>query len=545
MPDPTKSRPFSVHLLKTGYDASNALSGDHKLGDPVTASNLPIASVLHVFDGKPREPWWRLYLGISGKLEQATKAALLFVEVDGRTFAICFGNTAHNLENESYEYDFGLKVTLNCVDPDKLKNTDVAEPGAARRQRTQTSVGSDLTYFDFESDSKVLRSLTGVVKPEFADLLKNVTGSSNVRFTSRTRVGEIPTLCKKLFELYQLEDYKTSFPDVQNISPVRDPATIQELDASLVEALRGRSDVPLLAVPELLDYNDYSSARFTGEGASLLYPDLYLDLYYQHLESRGFDLSKLDRDKLAHDKLELLTEDEQRRGIYPIYRCLVYDSNVAGDSGIFHLMEGSWYRFEADYVKRVTESLEPLLATTSLPPCTAHEEKDYNLAAAAAVANGVCLDRTSFSPTGSRQVEPCDVLYEDSGTAAFAHVKISTTGSELSHLFNQGANSIELLRSNDEAREKLRKLIDVKAASPSVARVIQALVDVDKTRVDYVIITHKPAAGGVNNLPLFSRIGLSRAARSLRAMRVEVRLSFVANDAPDRPGKQRARKKRA
>jgi uncharacterized protein (TIGR04141 family) len=124
---------------------------------------------------------------------------------------ICFGNTSHNLESESYEYDFGLLVTLNCVDPDNLKNTDVSEPGAARRQRTQLSVGSDLTYFDFESDSKVLRSLTGKVKPEFASLLKNVTGSSNVRFTSPTRVGDLPALCRQLLELYGRNDFKNSF----------------------------------------------------------------------------------------------------------------------------------------------------------------------------------------------------------------------------------------------------------------------------------------------------------------------------------------------
>jgi hypothetical protein len=75
MSDPTRARPFSVFLLKDGYDADNALASDHKLGDPVAATSLPSGSVLYIFDGLPREPWWKLYFGVPGKLIQSTKAA--------------------------------------------------------------------------------------------------------------------------------------------------------------------------------------------------------------------------------------------------------------------------------------------------------------------------------------------------------------------------------------------------------------------------------------------------------------------------------------
>ena len=545
MLSPTKSRPFSVYLLKEGYDSSNALLDEHRLSDPVAATNLPAKSVLHILDGEPREPWWRSYFGVPDKLQQSTKAALLFVKVKQRTFAICFGNTIHNLHDESYEYDFGLRVTLNCVDPANLKNTDVSEPGAARRQRTQTSVGSDLTFFDFESDSKVLRSLTGAVKSEFTDLLRNVTGSSNVRFTTKTRVEDIPDLCKTLLELYGRTDYLAAFPDVQNISPVRDPEVIESLDEALVNALRSRSIDPLLTVPELLDYNDSIVARFAGEGAGLLYADVYLDKYYEYLDQRGFALTGIDRATLGRHKLELLVEDGSRRALYPVYRCLVFDAKIPGDSATFHLMEGSWYRFDGDYVSRITDGLKPLLSSTTLPDCSDHEEKDYNLMAAAHMPSGTCLDRTNFSPTGSKQIEPCDVLFDDGGVAVLTHVKMSTASSELSHLFNQGSNSLELLLANDDARAKLAKLIELKAPGPVAAASLIGQIDRDLIRVDYAIVTHKPASGGIENLPLFSRISLARAARAMKAMRIEVRLSFVPNVAPDRPGAKKVRKSKS
>ncbi|HEY4225579.1 MAG TPA: DUF6119 family protein [Pseudolysinimonas sp.] len=545
MPDPTKTRPFSVYLLKAAYDATNALSGESRLSPPVKASDIPKGSVLHVLDGAPREPWWRLYFGVADPLTQSTKGALLFVTAGKRTFAICFGNTAHNLENESYEYDFGLRVTLNCVDPDKLKNTDVSEPGAARRQRTQVAVGSDLTYFDFEGDSKVLRSLTGAVKPEFSDLLRNVTGSSNVRFTSPTRAQDIPALCGRLLDLYNRDDYKKSFPDVQNISPVRDPVVIDQLDDLLLASLRSKSTDPLLTVPELLDFNDTFVARFLGEGTSLLYSDVYLSLYYEHLNSRGVAVTGLTRDDLSRQKLELLTEDDQRRGIYPIYKCLVYDASLPGETAIYHLMEGNWYRFESDYVTRINNALAPLLRTSVMPPCTAHEEKDYNQAAALSTTNGICLDRTNFSPQGQTQLEPCDVLFEAGAVAVFAHVKMSTASADLSHLFNQGANAMELLRTNDDARDKLARLITAKAATGGVATRIQSLIDAGKSEVEYVIVTHKPASGGIENLPLFSRISLNRTARTFKAMAVGVHLAFVLDSAPDRKGVAKPRKPRA
>ena len=159
----SKSHSFSIYLLKQGYDSSNTLKEGHKLENRVDASNLPPSASLFVLDNPSGEPWWKWYFGIKKTLIQASKGALIFIPVDGRYFVLSFGHVFHNLHESSYEYDFGLRVTLNSVDPNKLKSTDILEPGAARRQRTQVPVDSDLTYFDFDHDSSILKSLTGKV----------------------------------------------------------------------------------------------------------------------------------------------------------------------------------------------------------------------------------------------------------------------------------------------------------------------------------------------------------------------------------------------
>ena len=179
----SRSRSFSIYLLKIGYDSTNALKDNHTLESTTGASHLPAGASLFVQDTPPREPWWKDYFGVQKPLNQATKGALVFFPAGKRCFALTFGHVYHNLKDESYEYDFGLRVTLNSVIPEKLKSTDTLEPGASRRQRTQIPLESDLTFFDFDRDSKILKSITGKVKDEHKALFLHATGSTNLRIS--------------------------------------------------------------------------------------------------------------------------------------------------------------------------------------------------------------------------------------------------------------------------------------------------------------------------------------------------------------------------
>lgn len=262
----SKSRSFSIYLLKNGYDASNALKDDHALDDGGDASELPEGASLFVLDGPPREPWWKSYFGLATPLTQSIKGALAFLPANDRCFALSFGHVFHNLKEESYEYDFGLRVTLNSVDPTKLKSTDILEPAAARRQRTQVPIDSDLTYFDFDRNSAVLKSLTGKVKDEHKELFRHATGASNLHLSTAVAPNGLVPLCEKLLELYASNAYKTTFPDIQNITPIRDPVVIAELNAKLLQALRNKSADLYLTVPDLINYRDNMYAAFSGAG---------------------------------------------------------------------------------------------------------------------------------------------------------------------------------------------------------------------------------------------------------------------------------------
>lgn len=541
----TKSHSFSIYLLKQGFNASNALKDDHKLDDKIEVTDLPDGASLSVLDNPARPPWWKSYFGIQKELYQVSKGALVFLPAGQRCFALSFGHVFHNLKDESCEYDFGLRVTLNSVDPSELKSTDVLEPGMARRQRTQISVASDLTFFDLDHDSTVLKNLTGKVKAEHEHLFKQATGSKNLRISSSVSPEELKQMCEKLLELYESDEYKKTFPDIQNIIPVRDPQTIEELNKKLIEALREGSEDLYLAIPDIVDYTDNTYATFSGAGKSYIYDDVFLDRYYEYLESNNFERSAIDINKLKKShKLLLTDEDGNPRETYSLFKCFIYSTSLGeARKETYHLNEGDWYKVDNDYIDKLNDYLDQLCGNLGLPDFNHGSEGDYNEAVAANDPRFLCLDKKNISLPGQNSVEPCDLYSVDNGSAVFHHIKRSTFSAKLSHLFNQGVASIELLKLENRPVDKLKSIIEEIAAEDEKNRFKEPLeLEEARFRVEYGIITHKDKEAKSENLPLFSRIILRRVMKHMRIIGVEAIYGFIKDSLPQRPGKKKPSK---
>ncbi len=540
----SKTRTFSIYLLKEGYDAENTLKDDHDLEDDIASNGLPEGASLYVLDNPATPPWWKSYFGIEKELRQTLKAAVVFLPVGERTFAITFGHVRHNLKDTSYEYDFGLRVTLNCLDPEKLKSTDILNPNGAKRQRTQSPIDSDLTFFDFDRDTTILKSLTGKVREEHKELFKHATGASSIRISSGVTPDGLPELCKTLLELYEDDSYKTTFPDIQNISPVRDPEIIDALNAKLLADFRAKQDSISLSVPEILNYQDGLWAGFSGAGQSEIYDDVFLGRYFTYLEEHGVSLDDIEIEHLKKHCLVLTDEDGKPKGErHNVYKCLIYDTVLDDENETYHLCDGNWYLVDTDFVSKLSEFLDPLCAETDLPDFTHANEGDFNDSVSNDHDAYVCLDKKSIAPAGQTAVEPCDIFELKDGKAILHHIKISTQSASLSHLFNQGTNSIHLIRDEDEARERLKALVEQEADDDAATDFV-APIDADNFMVVFGIITHKDPAGKSLNLPLFSRISLMRAMKDLKRMGIEAEYCFIKDDTQASPGKKKKRKPR-
>ena len=538
------SRSFSIFLLKETFDADNALDDENPL-TPYPADNLPAGTTLYILDSRPHPPWWKKYFGLDIDLMQESKGAIVFLPTEERVFALCLGHVAHNLKDESYEYDFGIRTTLNCVDPQRLKNTDTLEPGSSRRRRTQLPVETELTYFDFDGDSSVLKSITGKVKAEHADLVRHVTGASSLRISTKVEVGELTRLCTRLLGLYRDDSYLTTFPNIQKIAPVRDPSQLVTLNDALTNDVRAQSENVRLAVPDLIDYthdNDSLYAKFSGAGPCPLYSDVSIDRYYEYLANSGAQRDKLTIAQLKTHRLHLMNEHGDARDSHSIFKSLIYDTTLTAGGATYHLNEGNWYEVDRKYVASLQAKIDPFWADLDyLPECVHKHEGDYN-EEVGGKPDFVCLDKTNVSPIGQTQIEPCDLYTVRAAAATLIHVKISTGSSLLSHLFNQGANSVELLKSDDDAPRRLVALIQARADGV----IDVAPVEEKRYAVVFAIITRKDPGQKSLNLPLFSRISLARNIRALhRLMGVPVSFGFVKHAATLEPPKEKTKGSRA
>lgn len=545
-----KSRPFSIYLLRKDFDADNSLVDDHGL-EATQGEHLPEGAKFYILDADRKRPWWRSFFGIGEDIWQEFKGALLFLPAGGRYFAICFGQVHHNLKDIAYEYDFGLRVTLNMLDPKELRSADMVEPGPARRKRTQVPISTELTYLDFDANSEIIKSLTGKVKPEFEDDFKSATGSASLKISLKIAPENLPERCQRFLELYESDEYKTSFPNIENITPVRNPTDIAPLDERLLTSIKRKDGATTLTIPDIVDYKDNTCCMFGGgESPSQIYPDISIEKFYEYAGDEAVNNLALKELKQKF-RLVLTDTDGYANKSYSLYRSMLFDVELANEDAIYHLCEGAWYKVEKSFVTRLRTYLDAKCELTDLSPYDhdavnngkrIYSEENYNEAMAAGQAGLLCLDQTDISPSGNTPIEPCDIYTArvdptaGSGQwAVFYHIKISTRSSHLSHLFNQGVNSIELITQEEASREKFKAIIVDKLGDVNPANFLAPFND-SAYKIVFGIITHKDVEGASTNLPLFSKISLMRNMQRLDFARIPCALTFIPDHSEPKGG---------
>lgn len=541
-----KSHYFTIYLLKKGFDSSNSLDDENCLME-ASAQKLPENAKLYIQKNTPKQTWWSEYWQIEDELEQMSQGAIIFIPIikndEERVFALSFGHAYHNLKDIAYEYDFGLRTTLNALDPAKIKSTDMLSPESAKRARIQSPANAEWSFFDFKSDESIIKKLQGVVKSEYENLFKNVSGTASLKFSSKFLPENISLLLNKLLDIYVKEDFKETFPDLQSVLPVNDPDIIGELNNKLLEAFKNENIELLLTIPEITSSAQEVKYFYSGlRSDKQRYDEVYIEHYRNYLKNKNFDINGLSINELLNHQLKTCLEDGLEINSYSIFKCMLFECEL--NYKHYHLCDGEWYEIDKEFLTSLDKFLDPIfidLPTSENSPdekqegddirfqlsflqnCSDKKEEDYNKRIITQ-DNLICLDQ-KFIYIKKSKIEPCDVLFFNNDIANFIHIKISTRSSALSHLFNQGLNSIEFLRSEEEFKHKLKELIgDAKYYD---------VIDSGKYSIIYGIITPKPKELKARNLPIFSRITLRRTLRTCRLWGINCYVVFI-NDLVDR-----------
>ncbi|WGE75184.1 DUF6119 family protein [Actinobacillus equuli] len=522
---------FSIYLLKDNFNETNSIRTKYK--DRLTKLNegewdntaVPEAS-LYLQENESKPPVWKNYFNITKNIQNQLQGSILFLPIPtqgtSRYFAITFGHAYHALLKNSIDHNFGLITTLNALKPgESIRTMDTVFPETDRRERIQSPNFTHLSFFQFNKHESLVKSLHGKVKDEYKDIFNNITGTLSFKCNTQKPLSELEDLCKKLFEIFSKKDYENEFPELTYIKPENDPDKIQELDKKLLSNIHASNDL-LLSIPNFIDLRKSLRFEYNGiDNIPVQYEDISFLNYLDYISQSKIDITSLSLDDLHDHTITCIDEDTNEIiDEYSIYECFSIDL-LDNQNDTYYLCDSHWYKINKNYIASLKSALDPLFLSQHrvLSVYNHHSEGDYNLS----MGNNpktICLDKANIAPKGQTAIEPCDLLSLEQDGLHFIHVKIDTKSASLSHLFNQGLNSLCLIRSNKEAKENLEKLI---SSDPTFLNTLNT----QKYNVIYGVVTKKDPSKLSDNLPLFSRISLYRSLEQFNILGVSCNIIYI------------------
>lgn len=519
-----KSHSLSIFLLKSGLDSSDEALKDRASLDGVAVSMGDLDGDLYFRQNQSHPPAWvKLFRSsleeqLAG-LSNSGNAAVFIVPIEERFFALTFGYGKSLLVEDACEENFGLRVVLNAVDPDKLRSVDALSLDAVSlNTRSQSSVASSIAGFGIDVEQDLLCAATG--RPKDPLLGKSITGKDSLKLAIPIVIGDIPELLRKLNALYASEEYKSSFSWIDNLKQVRSRALIEKLDAELGQKITqkeyGRS---WLAIPETIDWADIEGFRYEVDKDGEIREDIGWETYVGCLaEGTVFSRDLLKR----HHVAAVRQSSGQEAYSWSVYKCVCCEITVDGED--YALNNGKWYSVNAAFLHVLNEAIGKVPRASLSLPAYKGSENAYNRATYDANPSYYALmdRRLIYHGGGSSSIEFCDLYTTDK---KLIHVKKYSGSSVLSHLFSQGTVSARLFLSDAEFREKVNnELPDSHKFGDAGENPIASQYEV----VFVVATNHK--GEGEPKLPLFSKITLKNSVQQLQAYGVRVGLMFLRAD---------------
>ncbi|NIE77099.1 sporadically distributed protein, TIGR04141 family [Pantoea sp. Ap-967] len=550
MPNPEKVRTLSIRLLRDDHWVDDALKEEYAPGGQrsrLRRVDWPAVEGAELFIGQiytSRPSWISFVEEQAGEqpdnLIASGAGAVLFLPVDDRLFAICFGHIHIALVEEAFEHQFGLKVTLNSVPRDGLRTLDLATPDAVTFQkRVQASQDSDLQDFGVD----VLRDLARVAggTPSDADFAKFVAGRDSLSITCKMTSDDLLDKCDQVLQVYRSNTYKQRFPWVDNMQVVRDRATLTTLDRKLFTALntlrKGKGSELHMAPPEVVDYQEGSLLHYNGFGsAGTNFHSLSIEDYVAELNRCEF-AGTIDDIRDRHYIRAKSADSEVFKAQWRVYQCFTFEAEIrkAGAVDSYVLFSGQWYRIERNFKRQVEARFKSIPRVQIIGATHCRNERELIAHLEENRVDLLRLDQVKINPQGVRyaNIEPCDFL---SSNKQFIHLKDGHSSGPISHLWAQGVVSAEALVSDADFRKKLRAVVNKRrrtflALLPAInARVVRA---------DYTVVygvMRKPYRNGDLDLPFFSKVSLQAAVDRIEQLDIPVALEIIAKPANDQEG---------
>ena len=509
---------IAIYLLREGTDLDGSVLND-KIGaeyEEVTTheeADFDIPHVCYVRKTEPKKAKWTAWLEPVFNFGNATpknqsSGCVVVIEAEERLFALAFGTGRFGLDPACIEYDFGLRVALNKVHPDKLrqlvsKTVDIR----TREKSTYHHAGGSIGDFAMDLDVEWLRSIAGTAASE--DQFAAVAGTDAIRLQNYKKpLTSIESLCKDLMEAYE-EDIPEAFAFADNVRPIasKDPLhqTLEDAFSAKVDS-GDRGGLEIIVDWGVVDKMGTARLFFGREEREL--SDLSGDAVWAAADELLSTVDDLVPSKIKLDILDDAGDQITRSSLLSVLQVEFEYNNKT-----YLRLERRWFEVADDYIKQVDQRVQDLpdfTADLALPDWdkAAHpDELDYNTDVATKKA-WLLQDQVFIYPSGGggAKFEPCDILTEE---AHWVHVKEGVSSSCLNHLFGQISVAAELYARHEDSRTEMQARYAAKwAATPLTDRRSTFVAAIGRAKVK------KDLLGRM----LVAKINLLDHARRVRAL---------------------------
>lgn len=542
-------RTLNIRLLRQGRAIADAFGENFAPGKPRALQQRPWAGIdgAQVFVGQiySNPPGWRTFIAEGfGEVPEGIftggAGAVIFVPAAGRLAAICFGHVHIALDDDAFERQFGLKVTLNTVPRSNLRTLDLATPDAVTFQkRVQASKDSDVQAFGVDMLRDLARVAGGTPgNPAFA---KFVAGKDSLSITCDVDAPMLQAKCTEIINAFSQKTYQQEFAWVDNMRVVSEKDIIEQLDLRLFQAISdlrdGKASDLHMSPPEIVNYTEGSQLHYNGFGShGKNFHSLSIEDYVSELERCEFDgeISELKEKHRIKAKGE---SDEEFSERWRVYDCFVFETLLGSGSNQrqYVLFAGSWYQVERKFKAQIDAFFAAIPKVTIVGKTSCHNEQQLIDNLEANRPDLLKLDKTKINPSGVKyaNLEPCDFL---SNQGQFIHLKDGHSSGPISHLWSQGVVSAEAFVSDADFRKKLRQKVKslgggFEAQLPkSMERVVR-----ENFQVVYGIM-RKPYADGSIDLPFFSKVSLQAAVERIQQFGIPIAIELIEKPASEAAG---------
>lgn len=442
-----------------------------------------------------------------------SSGALLLCTAAGRHFAVTFGTGRYLLDPLSIEQRFGLLVTLNAVDPRKIRSVDTASlERQGMQSRRQASRDASTRDFGVDIEQDLVRAVAGT--PLDGSIGETIAGFDSLHVNARIEFPELRTQLESYLKKFGEKTYEQEFGWIDHVREVRDETIAEQLTGHVIRQIKAGSTRQIWLAPYgIIDWNDVSYFQFGGAQAAPRHPILSLERFIEH--AGGARRLRVDD---LRTQVRALRADDSIAHHWPVARCLQAEVQLHQKS--FLLSAGKWYQIDEGFVESVDRLVREIPAVNvGLPDYQDQTEGDYNTRAAKESQGRLALlDADTIRHGGGHgQIEFCDLYSRDRD---LIHLKRYSSSATLSHLFAQAAVSGQNFKSDVDFRRKVNAKLSPSHRIPDVT----APLTQDQYRIVIGIIGGPDAT---DKLPFFSRVTLKNTYKALRAYGYRVAVSHI------------------